>query len=52
MTKDSFSNLCVNETSVDNAPKTTLKQIPCIREDNVIYPTFAKELGLRIRSIA
>ena len=51
-TSDCLGNLRVDETNIDGALEATLKRIPCIRKVNAIHPTFAMELGLRIRLIA
>ena len=50
-TSDSLGNPRVEEINLDGAPEATLEQVPCIRKVNVIQPTFAKELALRIRPI-
>ena len=51
-TSDCLGNLRVDETNIDDASEATLERIPCIRKVNAIHPTFAKELGLRVRPIA
>ena len=51
-TSDSLANLRVEETNLDGAPEATLKRVLCICKVNVIHPTFAKELALRVKLIA
>ena len=50
-TNDSLGNPRFEETNLDGAPEAILKQVPCIRKVDIIHPTFAKELALRVKPI-
>ena len=50
-TNDSLDNPRFEGTNLDSAPEATLEQVPCICKVDVIYPTFAKKLALRVKPI-